>query len=345
MVGPVRVRTLAYLIEIQKEMEALASTSDDLSSPSGEEERYSTKSSFFGIDEGYYQSQPPRRSACTDGEPLVLWPPPERYKLLAGSGPFVLSSCSSEGGVGVYAANPECQQAMEALAMMEWLQSMGLPSTFKNRAAESHILIYIKNAICTRKEGFDLQIRPNKIILLAADYAGVIYGLNTLKQLILYNSSVSYEGSGKTYSLPSLLLSDAPLLDVRAVRLSFALQVRNSKNKPPALVRLLASLRINAIIVDVDSSERVMAELGELHDLCGKVAIRLLPLLPVGGGPSWRSDLNIICQAGIDSAMVVILDAQCRDEAVEALRDSSLRTVFLASAEDGSFAVEVRYPA
>lgn len=187
----------------------------------GEEERYSTKTSYFGFDEEYYRLSS-TRAPIQNGVILSVWPPIERFKLVERSAHLILSSSNE---VGIYAANPDCAQAIQATTTLEWLHACGLSSSLKSRPSDSIILIYMKRMICTRVESYEIQVRSNKIILIAADYAGAIYGLNTLKQLIMHNSIVHYEQKSKHIHLPCLLLSDAPTSPLRAVRISLSHQV------------------------------------------------------------------------------------------------------------------------
>ncbi|RYG58931.1 hypothetical protein EON64_20780, partial [archaeon] len=202
-----------------------SSQDDIVISNNGEEERFTTKVSYYSFDEDFYRQQ--GRSDLPQKHRLSVWPPPERHKVLFQHQSFIFSS-SSEGGVGIYAANPECQRALEVTALPEWLRSFGVANTLKSRASESQLLVYIKNVVCSRAESFDLQVRPSKILLLAADYAGLLYGLFALRQVLAHHSVVSLSGGARQVSLPCLLLCDAPQSAVRAVRLSHRLQIRHA---------------------------------------------------------------------------------------------------------------------
>eukprot|EP01039_Chlorochromonas_danica_P003323 gene3323-3646_t len=293
----------------------------------GEEERYSTKTSYFGFDEEYYRLSS-TRAPIQNGVILSVWPPIERFKLMEKSAHLILSSSSE---VGIYAANPDCAQAIQATTTLEWLHACGLSSSLKSRPSDSLILIYMKRMICTRMESYEIQVRSNKIILIAADYAGAIYGLNTLKQLIMHNSIVHYEQKIKHIHLPCLLLSDAPTSPLRAVRVSLSHQIISARWTTLALVRTLSSLRINRLLIDVDflhgelNGETV--DFSELQELSRKHAIILVPVVDAVNSSDWRDTVAQLASARCEH--LLILDGEGGQALQYVLRLGSFKKLFL----------------
>lgn len=61
------------------------------------------------------------------------------------------------------------------------------------------------------KEGYELIIEANRVIIKASKYAGAFWALQTLRQLIIQN--------GKTSSIPQLIIKDAPRFAHRGLHL------------------------------------------------------------------------------------------------------------------------------
>lgn len=216
-----------------------------------EEEHFATRQSLFSVDESYYQ----QFSSYTDFSdpsrpPIIVWPPVQRYKVLDALP--ALSLGKTNEGINIYGANLECQKAIDVVAILEWLQSYGLTADKKHKSSDSHVLIYIKSSICSKPESYEIQIRQNRVVIVAADYVGVIYALNCFKALIMNNGRVSFENEHKCVTLPALLLSDHPTIARRGVIWSFQHHVYSSKTNSATNIRLLSNLRINTILLLFD---------------------------------------------------------------------------------------------
>jgi hypothetical protein len=265
-----------------------------------EEERYASRTSFFGLDPEYYSGI---FSSAATSSSLICWPPSEKYKILDDKNLFAL--CSSTDGVGIYLANIECRKALEASAFIEWLQSMGINSTIRPKSVDAQILVYIKSTICERPESFEIQIRQTKAILVAADFRGLLYGLTAFKELISHNGKVSFENDRKCLSLPCLLMSDAPSLARRGVTWSFQYNIFANKSAPSMSVRLLSNLKINTIFLVFDLYADLFAngsdifgqvshEFSQYQELVDLYNIRVIPMIFISETVDWEMNLNLI---------------------------------------------------
>lgn len=277
---------------------SLSSRSADDASP--EEEVYSTIAAFQSIDEDYYKN---KSSADPTLGKVISWPPVENYKIIDEGVRFSLSGRSE--GVGIYAANLECRKALESVAFGEWLQSMGVSTFVRSKTADCSILVYIKTSVCERPESYEIQIRQNKIIIIAADFVGVVYALNTFKDLLTFNSTTSFEDDVKTLSLPLLLVSDAPAVRHRCVQWSYQFHIFSSKAHPSTSIRLLAKLKINTIFLSmeqalelypptVDALAQIQSEVSAFVDLANNFQINLIPVLYVRSDQNWLDQVTVV---------------------------------------------------
>ena len=138
-----------------------------------------------------------------------------------------------------------------------------------------------------RAEGYHIEILTSGIRLNAGDAQGVLYGAQTLRQIIAQYPD----------ELPHLVIIDSPDLPVRG----FMLDVSRTRVPTQAelldLVRALGRLRVNQLQLYIehtfafrghedawkDASPVTPAEIRELDDACEKVGIELVPNLNTFG--------------------------------------------------------------
>lgn len=261
-----------------------------------EQPHLSLKTNFQSFDETYYNEASIQASdAAVDASKLPkVWPMCGRWKDHEQAGCFQLQS-----GHGLYLANPECQQAVEASAFKEWLESYGITMQNVVRTSEATVLVYIKTALCSQAESFELQIRSNRIILIANDFHGVMYGLHTLKQLIMnHGETVNTTEHGKAIKLSPMLLSSSPAVARRAVMWSYQYNVFSARENLATSIRMLANLCINNLLLVLDGSidldfsgdfgHKFKTDLQDIEDLCRQFKITLIPTILIDSPIDWE---------------------------------------------------------
>jgi hypothetical protein len=266
----------------------------------------------------------------------LLWPPCGPGSSLSSSDPLRLSA---QHGLRLYAADQACQQAIEAVAFTQWAQAFGLPASLVPRPTGAQIQLYIDNTTCAKAEGFELQVRSEEIILVGADFAGLVYGLYRIKQLLDSNSKIWFDGDIKHLELPGLVLSDSPSLPKRAIRCSYQYHVLHPKSNPVALVRWLSELQINFLLLDLDCDEIDVSSIVELDEACSKLAITFIPFISRFGTSS-NKILDLVQQAHCKSIFLHLIDSEQVLCAEKQLRDLQFHTIYVCregSAINSSF--------
>ncbi len=139
-------------------------------------------------------------------------------------------------------------------------------------------------------EGYDLRVRPEGVRLLAADPAGLYYGVGTLRQLLrqLLRQAGGKEGAR---SLPCLHIEDWPSYPARGVMLDISRDRVPTMATLRRLIDLWAGLKYNQVQLYTEhtfayrnheevwreASPLTPAEVEELDRCCRERAIELVP--------------------------------------------------------------------
>jgi hexosaminidase len=111
-----------------------------------------------------------------NGDAAII-PLPVEYK--AGTGVFIIN-----GETEITCAETSIVPAAELLNFyIESVYGKKLTLTTSNAADKNIVLFKIDSATVTHAEGYQLNVSPQKIELTAHDAAGIIYGIQTLRQL------------------------------------------------------------------------------------------------------------------------------------------------------------------
>jgi hexosaminidase len=122
------------------------------------------------------------------------------------------------------------QEILEATArlLQDYLQAAGgqVPKVNAKQPATNYISLQIDSATIPQQEGYKLQISKDHIQLIAHDVAGIIYGIQTLRQLWATSLENALSGSGKTLSsagkaltIPGYSITDYPRFAYRGMAL------------------------------------------------------------------------------------------------------------------------------
>ena len=92
--------------------------------------------------------------------------------------------------------------------------------TFSWHSPRSRVEVHLNPALDLPKEGYRLSVRPERVLVEGADYAGAFYGVQTLLQL--FPASVFEGGFGDSCSLPCVEITDWPEWSHRGQHLDVA---------------------------------------------------------------------------------------------------------------------------
>ena len=151
-------------------------------------------------------------------EKLVLAPVPRRLRLLRGRFPVPERLAEALAGYTVGAAVP------------------------------AGISARVERAQVRHAQGYDLLVRPGDVRLLAADPAGLYYGVGTLRQLL---RQASGEGEGRDgqagQTLPCVHIEDWPAFPVRGIMLDVSRDRVPTMQTLRRLLDLWAGLKYNQV--------------------------------------------------------------------------------------------------
>jgi hexosaminidase len=186
-------------------------------------------------------------------EPFVLAPTPRRLRTARGS----------------YPVPPDLAERLDGYAM--------------GAAVPAGITAQVDRARVRRAQGYDLLVRPGKVRLLAADPAGLYYGVATLRQLLR-----QADPPGR---IPCVHIEDWPAYPVRGVLLDVSRDRVPTMETLRRLIDLWAGLKYNQVQfytehtfaypaheeVWREASPLTPAEVEELDRYCRERAVELVP--------------------------------------------------------------------
>ena len=172
-------------------------------------------------------------------DPLVLLPAPQRLTLLGGTLPlaperliWLNDSATTSPGDALQRAGREVQAAL-ALHGPHWELTAA-----RLDGAQIGATLRIDPAQVPQAQGYRLSIRPEGLLLVAHDAAGITYGALTLRQ-------IARQGRGA--ALPCLHIEDWPDFPQRGVMLDISRDKVPSLDTLLALIDMLAGWKINQV--------------------------------------------------------------------------------------------------
>lgn len=190
--------------------------------------------------------------------PLYFWPPVKHqcftYASLDTPYNYLSFSCSNT----IFISLPNNKSDMSP--MLKWsglarsLTERGFQITTKKVQPESsHISIVIDPNIISQLVSYKIEVNANKIFIVSGDFAGILYGLETFKQLIEYHS-IFQENEGKSNELliPFITITDSPDIINRSILWSFRSYIQWNWNIFKEMVSSFFLSRINQIYLILD---------------------------------------------------------------------------------------------
>lgn len=151
---------------------------------------------------------PPKKEVVFTSDDLTIIPQPQ--SMVLGKGYFQFTQET------VFVIDPALMPAQ-----LPFLEQFERASGFKfavQKAALSGNSVVIDTDKSLPKEGYTLEVTPEKINIKAADYNGALYALQTLRQL-LPNEVESSELVKRDWLVPAVTISDAPQYQWRGLML------------------------------------------------------------------------------------------------------------------------------
>lgn len=232
---------------------------------------------------------------------LVFWPPVKQQfrnsvKCLEMRSDANLLICVANSEIDVF-------PLLTRSGLMDVLDLLGFQAQVKRSSLGAKIRVCVDKNICPARHSYELQVRPQQLVLVGSDAAGLLYGLYSLIQLLQLHSEVEMlqnneneDDDGKSLPqltivrVPTLKLTDRPDVPDRAVLWSFRNKIRTSASRMRDQVELLSRLRFNLILLVVDSdtenneitntkSEESIIRVYALDDICKQICIDLVPTI------------------------------------------------------------------
>ncbi len=152
--------------------------------------------------------------AKTNTAPVAIIPQP--LSVVQGEGVFGIDRSTR---IVYDAATPEIQQVVTFLNdFVKQMYGLELAAVVSEAAERNTIFLDVKGTVSvTGKEGYELVVRPDRVIIRAKTGAGLFYGVQTLLQL--FPAQAAGKPSGDNVLLPVVEIKDEPRFPWRGMHL------------------------------------------------------------------------------------------------------------------------------
>lgn len=178
----------------------------------------------------------------------------------------------------IYLQSPDYFEQLSISGFLETLKSANIEMHISENINEASLILMKGDPENIKPEGFELQIRSEKIILTSNDHLGMLYSLYALKQIFGH----SFENHLQDFQ--SAVYIGSPALSLRAVHYSFNFQIQDvpHETKLKSLM-YLSQIYINTILIYIDDlpldKNSFKSTLLEYVELCSTFHIRVIPVL------------------------------------------------------------------
>lgn len=209
---------------------------------------------------------------------------PQKFKFLPELLPFTLPKLST---LSIFCKSEDAWSTLKENGLLNRLESYGIAFSRSTIVSDSNVVIDLQKLSFLSSESFEIQVRPEKIILIASDLLGMQYGLIALKLVFCSISTFSEQN----FQIPSLVLYDSPRIAQRAVVWSFQNHFLLPKFRLQQYLTTISLLKFNTIFLNFDklfdenSEEGNVNDYGkifnEISDSCLTYNIELIPTLTI----------------------------------------------------------------
>lgn len=183
---------------------------------------------------------------------LIFWPPVHVQSRRRSADGLTLSNrsnllvCLSNSEVDIF-------QLLTWSGLLDILDTFGFQVQIKRAARGAQIRLGIDKNICPAVNSYELSVGREQVYIVAADSAGLLYGVYTLIQLMKLHSDIQASADGSyRITIPAILIRDGPDVAQRGVLWSYRYQVRTSNPRMRDQIELLSRMRINMLHLLID---------------------------------------------------------------------------------------------
>jgi hypothetical protein len=194
---------------------------------------------------------------------LVLWPPPQRQKYLAGP-PLELSTASS---LILCVADPviDIFPLMTWSGLMDILDRLGFQTQAKRSITGSKIRLSIDKYVCPGDERYEIIITSELVNITASNTTSLLYAVQMFTQMLQLQSLIKTANGVTTVTLPAISIHDWPDIPRRSILWCYRSTARLSSYQMRETVEFLSILRINSLFLVIDTDD-IASSLGHQPD-------------------------------------------------------------------------------
>lgn len=195
---------------------------------------------------------------------LVFWPPVQRQFRPVNRQPFSINSadnlliCMSNSDIDLF-------PILTWTGFMDVIDSYGFQAQVKRSAKGAKIRLCLNPHVCPIREGYQISVNIDQVVITGADYTGLTYGVHTFLQLLQLHSLINKDQAGITYiKIPAINIVDYPKIPVRSVLWSHRQYVQFQDEVSRDFVEIMSKLRINNVSLvmnPIDSREAETLEI------------------------------------------------------------------------------------
>ena len=238
---------------------------------------------FYQFDEEYYQILRSSHEVPETERVLTtwFWPPVYSGKLIS------CKTAVSLKNLDIIVADANLYNFIINTESFKEFSTFGIESRLlKTSNKDNSIHVSIDISICSIPNSYEIQIGNNQqIILVGADFHGILYGLSTLIQYFKLYCELKIETiinttSNKTLIIPAAVISDHPATAQRAVMWSYHQQVNMSKSRILEQILLLSRLRMTTMLLVIDEPLPKSSDNDTVTDILTTASKQLIDVVP-----------------------------------------------------------------
>ncbi len=208
------------------------------------------KGLYDNVDEKLDNS---KESSTTENEVLlVFWPPVQKQIRPLHKQPFCINSadnlliCMSNSDIDLF-------PVLTWTGFMDVVDNYGFQAQVKRSAKGAKIRLSLNPHVCPLREGYQISVNLDQVVITGSDYAGLTHGVHTFLQLLQLHSLISKDQADITYvKIPAINIIDYPKIPVRSFLWSYRRFIHFHDDVCKDFVQILSKLRVNRISLIID---------------------------------------------------------------------------------------------